>query len=145
MRCWSIRRRSPTSSVARLRRYSPLLALLGLAAALRLIGIQYGLPFGNLLDPDEQNVVPRAWRMTHGGGLDPHFFDWPTLVTYAVAPFQAWQAAPSYTAGRYVVVAIALGGIAAAWWLGSRSYGTVAGAIAAAATAVDATHVAFSH
>ena len=22
--------------------------------------------------------------MTHGGGLDPHFFDWPTLVTYAI-------------------------------------------------------------
>ena len=83
--------------------------------------------------------------MTHGAGLDPHFFDWPTLVMYAVAPFQAWQAAPSYLAGRFVVVAIALGGIAAAWWLGSRAYGTVAGAIAAAATAVDVTHVTFSH
>ena len=83
--------------------------------------------------------------MTHGAGLDPHFFDWPTLVMYAVAPFQAWQAAPSYLAGRFVVVAFAVGGIAAAWWLGSRSYGTVAGAIAAAATAVDVTHVTFSH
>ena len=122
-----------------------LAAILAGGAALRLVGIQYGLPYGSLLNPDEQNVVPRAWRMTHGGGLDPHFFDWPTLVMYAVAPFQAWQAAPSYLTGRFVVVAIALGGIAAAWWLGSRSYGTVAGAIAAAATAVDATHVTFSH
>jgi 4-amino-4-deoxy-L-arabinose transferase-like glycosyltransferase len=83
--------------------------------------------------------------MTHGAGLDPHFFDWPTLVTYAVAPFQAWQGAPSYLAGRLVVVAFAVGGVAAAWWLGSRAYGTVAAAVAAAATAVESTHVAFSH
>jgi 4-amino-4-deoxy-L-arabinose transferase-like glycosyltransferase len=140
--------------VARRRRYSQgnwggppaaFVAILAGAAALRLVGIQYGLPYGSLLDPDEQNVVPRAWRMTHGAGLDPHFFDWPTLVTYVLAPFQAWQGAPSYLTGRLVVVALALGGVAAAWWLGSRAYGTVAGAIAAAATAVESTHVALSH
>src|SRR5262245_7094552 len=43
-------------------------ALLGAAAAIRLVGIQYGLPFGNLLNPDEQSIVPRAWKMVHGGG-----------------------------------------------------------------------------
>jgi 4-amino-4-deoxy-L-arabinose transferase-like glycosyltransferase len=122
-----------------------LVAILAGAAALRIVGIQYGLPYGSLLNPDEQNVVPRAWRMTHGGGLDPHFFDWPTLVTYAVAPFQAWQGAPSYLAGRFVVVAFALAGVAAAWWLGSVAYGTVAAAVAAAVTAVETTHVSFSH
>ena len=101
-------RRRPSSATGEGRaRHSR--AILAGAAALRLVGIQYGLPYGSLLDPDEQNVVPRAWRMTHGGGLDPHFFDWPTLVTYAVAPFQAWQAAPSYLAGRLVIVAFALG------------------------------------
>jgi 4-amino-4-deoxy-L-arabinose transferase-like glycosyltransferase len=115
------------------------------AAALRIVGVRYGLPYGSLLNPDEQNVVPRAWRMTHGGGLDPHFFDWPTLVMYAIAPFQAWQAEPSYLAGRFVIIAFALGGVAAAWWLGSSAYGTVAGAVAAVATAVESTHVAFSH
>ena len=120
-------------------------AILVGAAALRLTGIEYGLPYGSLLDPDEQNVVPRAWRMTHGGGLDPHFFDWPTLVTYAVAPFQAWQEGPSYLTGRLVIVAFALAGVAAAWWLGSAAYGTVAAAVAAAVTAVESTHVAFSH
>jgi 4-amino-4-deoxy-L-arabinose transferase-like glycosyltransferase len=122
-----------------------LLAVLAGAAALRLVGIQYGLPYGSLLDPDEQNVVPRAWRMTHGGGLNPHFFDWPTLVTYALAPFQAWQGSPSYLTGRLVVVVFALGGVAAAWWLGSLAYGTVAGIVAATATAVSTTLVAFSH
>jgi 4-amino-4-deoxy-L-arabinose transferase-like glycosyltransferase len=120
-------------------------AILVGAAALRLVGIQYGLPYGSLLDPDEQNVVPRAWRMTHGGGLDPHFFDWPTLVTYALSPFQAWQGEPSYLTGRIVVVAFAVAGVGAAWWLGSAAYGTVAAAVAAAVTAVATTHVTFSH
>jgi 4-amino-4-deoxy-L-arabinose transferase-like glycosyltransferase len=120
-------------------------AIVAGAAALRIVGVRYGLPYASLLNPDEQNVVPRAWRMTHGGGLDPHFFDWPTLVMYAIAPFQAWQAEPSYLAGRFVIIAFALGGVAAAWWLGSSAYGTVAGAVAAAATAVASTHVAFSH
>ena len=122
-----------------------LAAILAGAAALRVVGLSYGLPYGSLLNPDEQNVVPRAWRMTHGAGLDPHFFDWPTLVTYAIAPFQAWQGAPSYLSGRLVIVAFAVGGVAAAWWLGSGAYGTVAGAVAAAVTAVESTHVAFSH
>jgi len=122
-----------------------LAAIVGVAAALRLVGIQYGLPYGSLLDPDEQNVVPRAWRMVHGGGLDPHFFDWPTLATYLIAPGQAWEGRPSYLAGRLVVVAVALVGVAAAWWLGERAYGRSAGAVAAALTAVESTHVALSH
>jgi 4-amino-4-deoxy-L-arabinose transferase-like glycosyltransferase len=121
-----------------------LAALLGLAAALRLVGIQYGLPFA-LLNPDEQSIVPRAWRMVHGGGLDPHWFDYPTLVMYVLAPFQAWQGSPSYLAARLVIVGLAVAGVAAAWWLGRRAYGQTAGAVAAAFTAVETTHVAYSH
>jgi 4-amino-4-deoxy-L-arabinose transferase-like glycosyltransferase len=121
-----------------------LAALLGLAAALRLVGIEYGLPFG-LLNPDEQSIVPRAWRIVHGGGLDPHWFDYPTLVMYLLAPFQAWQSAPSYLAARVVIVVLALAAVAAAWWLGERAYGRTAAAVAAAFTAVEATHVAYSH
>ncbi len=120
-------------------------AILAGAAALRLVGIQYGLPYASLLDPDEQNVVPRAWHMVHGGGLDPHFFDWPTLTMYLVAPSQAWHASPSYLSGRLVIVALALAGVAAAWWLGLRAYGLAAAVLAAGVTAVDSTHVAFSH
>lgn len=119
-------------------------AILALAAALRLVGIRYGLPFA-LLNPDEQSIVPRAWRMVHGGGPDPHWFQYPTLVMYLIAPFQAWGGSPSYLAGRAVILVLALAGVAAAWWLGRRAYGTVAGAVAAAVTAVEATHVAFSH
>jgi 4-amino-4-deoxy-L-arabinose transferase-like glycosyltransferase len=63
---------------------------------------------------------------------------------YLLAPFQAWQAEPSYLAARLVIVVIAVGGVAAAWWLGQRAYGTTAGFVAAAVTAVETTHVAYS-
>jgi 4-amino-4-deoxy-L-arabinose transferase-like glycosyltransferase len=125
-------------------RGTALVAILAGAAALRSIGIQYGLPFGNLLNPDEQSIVPRAWKLVHGGGGDPHWFDYPTLLMYVNAPFQAWQHEPSYLTARIVGVVIALAGIAAAWWLGRRAFGTSAGAVAAALTAVCTVHVAYS-
>ncbi len=105
------------------------LVLLG-AAALRLVGLRYGLPDSGLLNPDEQLVVPRAWGMTHGDGVDPSpFFDWPSLLFYVQAPFQAWQDAPSYLTARIVAVVIGLAGVASAWWLGERSYGVLAGGV----------------
>ncbi|MGB2874007.1 MAG: hypothetical protein WBB76_00870 [Gaiellaceae bacterium] len=120
-----------------------LVAILAAAAALRVVGIAYGRPFP-LFSPDEQNIVPRAWHMVHGGGLDPHWFDYPTLLMYLLAPFQAWQPAPSYLAARFVVLVLALGAVAAAWWLGSRAYGGAAGAVAAAVVAVETTAVDYS-
>jgi len=132
--------------VALLRRLSlPLAAILVLAAALRLVGIQYGLPFGNLLNPDEQSIVPRSWAMVHGHGLDPHWFDYPSLLLYVLAPFQAWQHDPSYLTARLVVVAFGVGTVAAAWWLGRVSYGRTAGLVAAAIVAVETVGVAYSH
>jgi 4-amino-4-deoxy-L-arabinose transferase-like glycosyltransferase len=122
-----------------------LAAILALAAALRLIGIEYGLPFGGLLNPDEQNIVPRAWGMVHGAGLDPHWFDYPTLVMYVLAPFQAWQSDPSYLTARLIVAAFGVGSVAAAWWLGRAAYGQTAGLVAAAAVAVETIGVAYSH
>jgi 4-amino-4-deoxy-L-arabinose transferase-like glycosyltransferase len=122
-----------------------LAAILAGAATIRLVGIQYGLPFGNLLNPDEQSIVPRAWKLVHGGGGDPHWFDYPTLLMYVNAPFQAWQDEPSYLTARIVGVVLALAAIAAAWWLGRRAYGTpAAGVVAAAVVAVCTIHVAYS-
>jgi hypothetical protein len=97
-------------------------AILALAAALRVVGVNYARPFA-LFSPDEQSIVPRA---------------------YVIAPFQAWESHPSYLAARIVVVGLAVGTVAASWWLGSRAYGGAAGAVAAAAVAVEATHVAYS-
>jgi hypothetical protein len=123
-----------------------LAAILAGAAAIRLVGIQYGLPFGNLLNPDEESIVPRAWKLVHGGGGDPHWFDYPTLLMYVNAPFQAWQDEPSYLTARIVGVVLALAAIAAAWWLGRRAFGTPsAGVVAAAVVAVCTIHVAYSH
>lgn len=120
------------------------LVLVG-AAALRLVGVRYGLPDGGLLNPDEELVVPRAWAIVHGDGLDPSpFFDWPSLLLYLQAPFQAWHDAPSYLTARVVGIAIGLVGVGAAWWLGDRSYGVLAGGVGAVATAVAGVHVAYS-
>jgi hypothetical protein len=119
-----------------------LVAILAGAAVLRVVGLQYGLPFGNLLNPDEQSIVPRAWKLVHGGGGDPHWFDYPTLLMYVNAPFQAWQSSPSFLTARIVEVVISLGAIAAAWWLGRRAYGT--GLVAAAVVAVCTIEVAYS-
>ena len=125
-------------------RGTALLAILSGAAALRFVGIQYGLPFGNLLNPDEQSIVPRAWKLVHGGGGDPHWFDYPSLLMYVNAPFQAWQDEPSYLTARVVGVVLAIAAIAATWWLGRRAFGTSAGAVAAAVMAVCTIHVAYS-
>ncbi len=110
---------------------------------MRLVGITYGLPYP-LLNPDEQSIVPRAWEMAHGGGLDPGWYDYPSLVIEALAPAQLGLDDPSYLAGRLVVVAFGVAGVAAAWWLGARAYGTLAGFVAGAFTAVATTHVAYS-
>jgi 4-amino-4-deoxy-L-arabinose transferase-like glycosyltransferase len=118
-------------------------ALLAVAAVLRLVGIEYGLPFP-LLNPDEANIVPRAWRVVHGGGLDPHFFDYPSALIYLEAPLQRAFDDPSYLTARLVLVAVALAGVAAAWWLGRAAYGNVAGFVAGAFVAVDTTHVSYS-
>jgi hypothetical protein len=161
MRSSSERETSPSSSATRRRRfrshldrwaetqwggrYTALAAILAGAGALRLVGIEYGLPFGNLLNPDERSIVPRAWKLVHGGGGDPHWFDYPTLLMYVNAPFQAWHDEPSYLTARIVGVVLALGAIAAAWWLGRRAFGAaIAGVVAAAMVAVCTIHVAYS-
>ena len=122
----------------------PLAALLAGAALLRLDGVRYGLP-ASILNVDEQSIVPRAWRMTHGAGANPDWFDYPTLLMYLLAPLQAAFAEPSYLAARLSVVALGVAGVAAAWWLGRRAYGAWAGWTAGTATAVATTHVAYSH
>lgn len=116
---------------------------MALAAALRLIGIRYGLPY-SLLNPDETSIVPRAWGIAHGHGLDPRWYDYPSLLMYVLAPVQASFAHASFGAARGVAVALGLGGVAATWWLGRRAYGTGAALVGAGAVAVATTHVAYS-
>jgi 4-amino-4-deoxy-L-arabinose transferase-like glycosyltransferase len=105
--------------------------------------VSYGLPYP-LLNPDERSIVPRAWEMVHGGGADPGWYDYPSLVIEVLAPFQIGLDEPSYLGARLVVVALGLAGVAAAWWLGARAYGPLAGFVAAGFAAVATTHVAYS-
>ena len=119
-----------------------LVAILALAAALRLVGVRYGLPL-SVLNPDESSIVPRAWRMGHGH-LDPGWYDYPSLLMALLAPVQAFFGAPALGAARLVAVALGVGGVGATWWLGRRAYGTGAAIVGAAAVAVATTHVAYS-
>jgi len=118
-------------------------AILALAAALRLVGIRYGLPY-SFLNPDESSIVPRAWRIAHGHGLDPRWYDYPSLLMYVLAPVQALYAHTSFGAARAVAVVLGVGGVVAAWWLGRRAYGAGPAIVAAATVAVATTHVAYS-
>lgn len=137
--------RPSAAGSSRHRALAGLAGLVGLAASLRAVGLEYGLPFATLLNPDEQSLVPRAWRMVHGGGPDPDWFDYPTLSLYLFAPFQTSQDEPSVLAARIVVVVLGVVAVAASWWLGRAAYGGAAGLVAGAVVAVDATHVAYSH
>jgi 4-amino-4-deoxy-L-arabinose transferase-like glycosyltransferase len=113
------------------------------AAALRVVGSGSGLPLP-LLNPDETNIVPRAWDLVHGGGLDPGWYDYPSLLFLLLAPTQIGVHAPSYGAARVVAISIGLVGVAAAWWLGRVAYGRAAALTGAVGVAVATTHVAYS-
>ena len=71
--------------------------------------------------------MPRAWELVHGGGLDPGWYDYPSLLFLVLAPSQVLADAPSYGAARVVAVVIGVAGVAAAWWLGRAAYGRLAG------------------
>ena len=88
--------------------------------------------------------MPRAWALVHGGGLDPGWYDYPSLLFLVLGPSQLGFDEPSYGAARVVAVALGLAGVAAAWWLGRISYGPLAGVVAAVGVAVATTHVAYS-
>ncbi len=118
-------------------------AILALAAALRIVGAGTGLPLP-LLNPDEANIVPRAWEVVHGGGLDPGWYDYPSLLFLVLAPTQIGLDEPSYGAARVVAVLVGVFGVAAAWWLGRVAYGTAAGITGAVGVAVATTHAAYS-
>src|SRR5204863_1310422 len=64
---------------------------------------------------------------------------------YVFAPFQAWDSSASLLTARIVIVLFGLAAVAAAWCLGRRAYGGVAGAVGAAVVAVQTTSVAYSH
>lgn len=69
-------------------------AILLLALGLRVAAIDYDLPA--IFHPDEPAVIRISREMFATGDLNPHFFDYPSLIFYS----NALAYAPLYVAGR---------------------------------------------
>jgi uncharacterized membrane protein len=118
-----------------------LVLVVAAAASLRLVGIRHGL---SARHTQERELVARAWRMSHGGGFDPHWFRAPSGLLDLLALVEAPFGQPSVLAARIALVVVACAAVAATWWLAS-TYGQVAGGVAAALVAAETVHVARSH
>lgn len=69
-------------------RLSILFAILLVALAVRLVGLQFGLPFA-YARPDETEAAGPAVTYLTSGSLRPQFFQWPSLFSYIVAALYA--------------------------------------------------------
>ncbi|HEV2974673.1 MAG TPA: glycosyltransferase family 39 protein [Solirubrobacteraceae bacterium] len=137
--------------------WSALAVVLAGGLALRLWGIEQGLPYAYNAD-EADHFVPRAVAM-FGHGLNPHYFGNPPAFTYVlhylfalayggadgVRTAFALHPAEVYTLAR---VAAAVLGVAALWLLyatGARLFGRAVGLLAAAIEAVAFLPVFYAH
>ena len=142
-------------------------AILLLAAAVRLWGIRYGLPWLFYFH-DEPQIVLRALRFGTGD-LNPHFFIWPgTLLLYlafasyvalfAVGRLLGWWAGKEAFAAAYFrdptafyllprlqSVAFGVWTVWLAWGFGAAAYSTPVGLAAALGLALHGLHAHYSH
>jgi len=141
-----------------------ILAILLLAAALRLYGIGHGLPF--IYNPDEANIMARALSVARS--LDPEYYLYPSLFFYFLFAvmggvfvvgrilgrydnLSAFEArffedpTDFYLAGRLAIVLLALATIVLLDRLVSKHFGRIAGRAAAFFTGVAYFHVRDSH
>jgi 4-amino-4-deoxy-L-arabinose transferase-like glycosyltransferase len=134
-------------------------AIVGLAAVLRLAGITAGLP--HRLANDEPFVLGTALRMMQSGDFNPHFFDYGGFTIYlqllvGSASFMAgtlsgtWSSLDQYWQGELAGPArtvTALLGVLTVWivYRAASRWGQPIALIAAAALAVQTEHVRDSH
>jgi hypothetical protein len=98
--------------------WAGLLAIVALAAALRVPALFTGLPL--LVRPDEPTVVTRALAALDGQLLPPAF-DWPPLSSYLLAPVLALtDGIDPYRVARVVFLLVALVTVALTGLLGAR-------------------------
>lgn len=143
-----------------------LLAILGAALYLRLATIGFGLPALN--DPDELMFEMGALRMLRGPTLNPGWFGHPATTTmYVLALTNAaafggawlfgWAATPDAFAaliyadpswmilpGRIVMTVFALASIYLTWQLARRFFGVATGLVAAGMLAANPVHITYS-
>jgi hypothetical protein len=142
-----------------------LIVVLAAAAALRAIGLGFGLPA--VYNPDEVAIMNRAMGLAPNG-FNPHNFLYPSLYFYALF---AWEGAwfvvghligvfdslasferaffvdPTriYLAGRALSVVCGVATVWATWRLGARLFGRTAGLVAALLLAVAPLAVRDAH
>ncbi|MGD0996865.1 MAG: glycosyltransferase family 39 protein [Thermoleophilia bacterium] len=139
------------------------LAVLIVAAYLRLKGVSWGLPY-NYQDPDEKVVLLHAFRIARGH-LNPEFFYYPSMlftmigsVTWLVSRFYAphgvtlissvtfvTNPTPYYLIGRTVVAACGVTSVYLVYRLGREAFSRPVGLLAALFLAVEPLHVRYSH
>ena len=136
-----------------------LAVILALAAVLRFVALDAGIPFN--LGVDEPEIMDRAVRMMKSGDFDPHFFDYPGLYLYvqtAVASLRFMAGANSglwtaldqvttanfYLWGRAVTALFGTLTVLLVHRIGMR-WGTRCAALAAGLMAVMPLHVRESH
>lgn len=141
-----------------------LVVVLALAAALRLYGIDHGLPF--VYNPDEANIMARSLSVARG--LDPEYYLYPSFFFYFVfavmgglylvgwvqgsyenvAAFQARffeDPTAFYLVGRLVGVVAALATIGLTYGLVRKHFGRTAARAASLFIAVAYFHVRDAH
>jgi len=144
---------------SRARSVAMLIAILLVAAILRLVHLHAGVPYA--VGVDEPEIMERVVRMMKTGDFNPHFFDWPSLaiylhlvvacVTFLVGSMQgAWSnldqvtAADFYLTGRAMTASLGTGTVLLTF-LAARRWGTLTALVAAALMAVMPYHVRESH
>jgi 4-amino-4-deoxy-L-arabinose transferase-like glycosyltransferase len=132
--------------------------IFAIALALRLWGIDHGLPA--VFNPDEaSHFVPRAVRLHQIGGFDPGYFLNPPLITYVfyvvfaiwfggsdgVAAVAASDPAAPYLVARVVVAVMGAIGVVVVYLVGRVLIDRRAGLVAATLMAVSFLPVHWSH
>ena len=140
-----------------------LVAILAVAAWLRLKGMGWGLPY-SYQDPDERVVLAHAFRMSQGH-LDPGFFLYPSLlfeviggiirlVSLVYAPHSlsltstvafVTDPTPYYLIGRGVAAVCGVVSVYLVYRLGDEAYSRLVGLGSAAFLAVVPLAVRYSH
>ena len=157
------------SPIPRRRRINPwLVAALGAAVAsfvVNEIGVNFGLPYH--LHWDEPIIVNRAIRMG-GGDLNPHYFDYPSLLMYAVLVAESglyllgrllhWFHSPQsfafyyltdstavFVVGRTLIASIGAAATFLTYTVGRRFFSPGVGLLAAMIVAVSPAFVGSAH
>jgi 4-amino-4-deoxy-L-arabinose transferase-like glycosyltransferase len=125
-----------------------LVAILGLAAVLRVVGLGWGLR--HPAHPDEGAFLDNVALMVRNGDLDHRYYQYPGLFFYMLYPF-VWllphdPPGPSaYLAARAVVAAFGVAACALAARLGREVASTRVGLLAALLLAVSPVAVETAH